>query len=116
MELITKREQLPPMPKTHAHTLYKGGVPVIVFSLEEHREYQRLRGGDRGWQGWQAARETARAHFEANAECQHIEIIFMNDEGAPEEAAYGGRLLRSQFEAGGKYAPGMRAAKGERGN
>lgn len=100
MQLITDKIKLPSLLQTPAATLYKGHLPVIIFTTEEHREYETARAG---WAGWATARETARTYFETHVECGRIEMLFMNEPGAGAEASYGGAYAREEFATGGKY-------------
>jgi hypothetical protein len=102
MILITHAEALPPLERTKKKTLYKGQLPVIVFSDRERREYEAARFA---WSGWEGARSVARAHFEAHPDCEVIYMIFMHDPSSSSmEAGYGGSYRREDFAEGGRYA------------
>lgn len=110
MIVVTNADELPPLEKTKQLTRYKGHLPVIIFSVEEHRDYSRGDGED--WKGFRESRELARSYFEDHAECERVEMLFLNeDDSAGTEASFVGSYLRSHFEPGRRYArEGGRAA------
>jgi hypothetical protein len=96
MKLITDISELPILPPEWMEgTLYKGHLPVILFTVKEHREYEREHSR---WAGWVQARETAREHFKAHGECQCIELLFLNPPGMDRNFAYGGAYKREDFD------------------